>query len=707
MGTVVSESSTVCRLSEATRELARRARAGEWGRGLVNPPILLEPGEIDGLSGPMQVALGVRRIAEQAPLRIVAGEKLVGAATLERATWHVLPVGVRDRDTIYWSTSHTTIDFERGLREGYAGIRRRIDERVARGGLDEKGRDFLNALRICLDAAAIWHGRYVEALERLIAESDGPQQSEYRQLLDTLRAVPEQPPRDFRQAVQALWMLFDFQRLCGNWSGLGRIDKMLGPYLSADLASGKLTLDDARELLAHFWIKGCEWVGAPRYLQGTGDAQYYQNVILGGIDEDGNDVTNEVTYLVLDIVEELRINEYPIAVRIAPDSPPRLLRRIAEVQRLGGGIVAIYNERQIIDSLVAFGYPLREARNFTNDGCWEVLIPGRTKFGYLPFDVLAVLQQTLGVTGDAPPAEFPDFESLYAAFRQRLADRIADVHRLADGTINGGPATLVSLLVDDCIERARGYNDGGPRYTVAAPHAGGLPDAANSLLALRRLVYEQRRLSLPQLVAILRADWAGHEPLRREVASWKYYGNDDLSADELARRVFDDFLTETARVKERCGVLRPPGVSTFGREIEWRPHRGATAAGSRAGDTLATNFSPSPGTDRSGPTAVLSSIGRMGLQRLTNGTAVELKMHPSAVAGEAGLRAMEAILRTFLALGGIYLQIDVVDNAVLRDAQEHPENHQSLAVRVSGWSARFVTLAKEWQDMIIRRTEQK
>jgi len=287
--------------------------------------------------------------------------------------------------------------------------------------------------------------------------------------------------------------------------------------------------------------------------------------------------------------------------------------------------------------------------------------------------------------------------------------QISAIHREADAfAADGHPSTLVSLFTHDCIEKGRGYYERGARYTVFSPHAGGLPNTGNSLLAIKRQVYEEQRLSLPEFASCLRSDWQGYEPLRQRILNQtEFYGNDDPEADAMTRRVFDDFLALVAEVPERNGVLRPAGVSTFGREIEWRSQRQASADGHHAGEFLATNFSPSPGTDRKGPTAVIKSHCAMGLARLTNGTALELKMHPSCVQGESGIQSLVALLRSFVSLGGIFVHVDVVDGDMLRDAQRHPDKYPNLAVRVSGWSARFVTLDRDWQEMIINRTTQK
>ena len=479
------------RLGQATRELAQLALSGAWGRALAETTLSLDGrAEFALLSAEMRYAQCVKLIAEEAPLRIFSGMWLVGSASLRQASCHELPVRCDGRPA-FSSTSHLTLGFDQVLKVGYRGLRARVEERLATGELDERGTDLLQAMQVCLDAAAIWHQRYLDELTVLAEGAVGEERARLLAIYDNLRLVPELPPENFTQAVQALWFLFAFQRLCGNWPGIGRIDAMLGEFLARDLASGAITLDEAREMLAHFWIHGCEWIGAPNSFGGSGDAQYYQNIVLAGVDAEGNDLINEVTYLVLDVVEELHISDFPIAVRLNSHSPERLLRRIAEVQRHGSGIVAVYNDEVVIPALVEFGYPIREARRYANDGCWEVQIPGETCFSYRPFDMLALLQEILGITTEDEPPAYADFDALYAAFYHRLARQIAEIHRDADTFALGGPpSTLVSLLEQDCIARGRGYYDRGARYNVYAPHAGGLPDTGNNLFAIQKIVYE-------------------------------------------------------------------------------------------------------------------------------------------------------------------------------------------------------------------------
>ncbi len=748
---VVTTVHTPRRLSDATRALAARVIGGAYGRAMESAPFSIDAESMPDATPNARYAEAVSHIAETAPLRIVPEEKLIGAAPFIEAPRHMTP------GSDIGSTSHTTIGLDRVLKTGYGQLRQRVEGRLVRADLDDAQADLLRSMLRCLDAAAHWHRRYVMELERLIAESAADRRRHYEEVLAAALNVPENPPASFREALQSLWFMWEFQRLCGNWSGLGRVDMMLGPHLERDLADGHITLDEARELIAHFWIKGCEWTGAKTgHVGGSGDAQFYQNVILAGVDQSGKSVINDVTYLILDAVEELHVSDFPIAVRVNANTPDCLWRRIAEIQRLGGGIVSIYNEDVVIPALVRFGYSIEDARTFTNDGCWEVLVPGKTAFSYRPFDMLLCLQHVLALTstsplpggttggsiqnlqgdgttptlphfdalksplpggttggaiqnlqGDGTTPTLPDFEALYSAFLIRLREQLEAIWReSAQAFSNGAPAPLLSLFVDDCIERGRGYHHRGAHYMVRSPHAGGMPDVANSLFVLKKVVFDEKSFTLDEFVHILRSNWQDHELLRQRIRNeYKLYGNDSDEADAMLLRVYRDYVRLCEEVPTRNGVRMPPGISTFGRQIEYSKHRAATAFGAFAGDILAPNLAPTPGTERNGPTAVVKSFCKVDFARLACGTPLDMRLHPSCLRDEAGLEALVALLKTFVAGGGFYLQVDVIDADTLRDAQQHPERYTNLSVRVSGWSARFTTLAREWQDMIIARTE--
>ena len=688
------------RLSDITHHLAQLGLSGTHGHNMPSVDWPFPEKDDASLSNNRKYGYASLSVARHAPLRILPGELIVGSATLREAANHMIPaLGMG-------SISHTTLGFDKALSVGYKGLRAEIDERLGRGGLDDHGRDLLESMKMTIDAATLWNQRNIDLLKTLKAQASAQERPFYQTLISTLERVPENPPRSFREALQSLWSLYAFQRLMGNWSGIGRFDQMLWPYLKSDLDKKRITLDEARELVAHFWIKGTEWVGDEH--NGSGDAQFYQNIILGGIDREGNEVTNPVTYLVLDVVEELHISDFPIAVRLGDHTPDELYRRIAEVQRYGGGIVSVYNENVVIDGLVRFGYPLEEARQFTNDGCWEAIIPGKTAFIYSPCDMMQPLFRALELNKPAT-TDVADFDTLYGRFTSELTGEINNLQGALDNSWKDAntPNPLASMLVEGCIENGRGYHERGPKYTANGIHYGGVSDTANSLLVLKKLVFDEHYLSLNDFCNILRNNWEGNEGLRRLVNNrFTFYGNDNAEADAMMQKVFNDYTAIVGQVKEREGLKRPCGISTFGREIDWRMMRHATPEGSRSGDILATNCSPTPGSDRKGPTAVLNSYCKLDFTRCPNGATIELKVLPDSVRGENGIAALVGLAKTFRDRGGFYMHIDVVDTATLIDAQRHPERYPNLPVRVAGWSARFTTLCKEWQDMIIQRTQQ-
>ena len=692
------------RLSERTREFARESLSGKYGRALKATPFVpLDdiPG-FEALSPYDKYDAAITRIAETAPVRIAPGELIRGSATLIEAVHHVVP-GFFGGKALFSSVSHLTCDFARVLREGADGFLDEINARLALPADAEQQR-FLKSLLNVYEALKIWHGRYISALEALAGDRSG---TAYETNLENLRSVPFSPPRSFAEALQSLWFTFAFIRLCGNWPGIGRLDEMLGPFLEKDLASGKITEDMAREYLAHFFIKGCEWVTLDNV--GSGDAQHYQNIVLAGVDGDGEPVTGTVTRLILEVLEELPISDFPVAVRLSPDSPEWLTEAMARVIRHGGGVVAAYNEPLIIDSLTGFGYPLREAREFANDGCWEVQIPGMTCFTYRPFDAhRLLLNDVLGLNEKGPEnRRYESYDEIYNEYLKCLDRSIDEFHSSADGFgKDKTPCSVVSFFETGCAQSARSYLDGGPVYTCLSPHPGGLPDAVNSLYAIKKLVFNEKRITLDEFLSVLKRNWEGSEPLRRYVrTAYSYYGNDNPEVDEIMNGILSHYIAYARRVKERAGVKRPPGISTFGRQIEWRNDRTASPHGFFSGDILSGNLSPTPSTDKNGPTAVIRSHCSADFSGLTCGTALDMKLDPSAVQGPAGIKAIRSLLTGFVTLGGFFIQIDVVDAAVLEDAQKHPENYQNLAVRVSGWSARFITLDKNWQRMIIERAK--
>lgn len=688
------------RLSEPTRKFAQESLGRKYGLDtLKTSAISLDDIEnYSNLTSIEKYDIAIKRIAENAPIRICDGEKLSGAATLGLAIRHQVPATYAGTP-VCASISHLTVNFENVLKNGIQSIRKNAEYAFTQHQGTEK-EPFAKSCLNCLDAFEIWHNRYLKALQML---------PEYRSNYENLCHVPFAPASSFYEAVQSIWFTFAFLRLCGNWTGFGRIDYLLGDYLRKDLKNGKITLDEAREILAHFFIKGCEWING-QYI-GTGDAQHYQNILLAGIDANGKEITNEVTYLVLEILEELGISDFPTTVRINKNTDEKLLRRVAEVMRYGGGILAIYNEDLVIEALIKDGYDAREAWTFANDGCWEVQIPGKTYFMYHAFDSLQILQQKTLLGYEQTPS-FSDFESLYCQYQKDLYAQVEWIFEGCKAATKDGiwvkqaPCTVISLFEDGCIEKGLSYLEGGPIYNIYSPHIGGIADTANSLFAIKKLVYDEKRLTLDELIQILKKNWEGEEALRQYVLNkYTYYGNDNDEVDRIAVRVLSDFADFCTSFDGKCGYRLPGGVSTFGRQLEWSPRRLASPHGRRVGEILAANCSPTPGTDREGATAIIRSYCKNDLSKLATGSALDIKLLPSSVEGEDGLQALMALMRGFVALGGFFMQPDVVDASLLREAQAHPEQYQTLSVRVSGWNARFVTLNKEWQDMVIAQNE--
>lgn len=690
------------RLSNATRRFAYESLNYKYGKETwETQSVSMDDCEnFEELSPLQKYDVAIERIVKEAPIRICEGEKISGAATFGNAINHFVPATFSDKPICY-SISHLTIDFETVLKKGVNHLLKQAEESLKEYKETEKEPFVLSCLH-CLNCMKIWHERYLSELKN---------KSEYSKNFENLQNVPFNPAKNFYEAVQSLWFTFAFVRLCGNWPGIGRIDWLLGDYLEKDLKDGTLTIDEAREILAHFFIKGCEWVRGGDY--GSGDAQHYQNILLGGIDENGNDVTNTATYLVLDIIEELGISDFPTTVRINKNTDNKLLNRVSEVIRYGGGVIAVYNEDLIIKSLVNYGYELSEARKFANDGCWEVQIPGKTYFTYGPFDALKVFQQST-LDNYSENTCYLDFESLYNAFIKDLKSRVMDIITAKNEYcfVNTKvptkdwdwkpvtPCTVVSIFEQGCIENGRSYFEGGPIYNVFSPHIGGLPDVVNSLYAIKKLVFDEKKVSFNDLMIALKNNWENNETLRQYALNrYSYFGNDNDEVDFIAKSIINDFAQICDSMQS--GYKTPAGVSTFGRQLEWSPHRMATPYGKKAHDVLAGNFSPTPGTDKEGATAIIKSYCKADLKRTVSGAALDIKLLPSAVNGENGVETIASLIKGFVSLGGHFMQLDIADTELLKLAQEHPEDYQNLSVRVSGWNARFVTLNKEWQDMII------
>ncbi len=693
------------RLDKRIRDWARLSMSGKYGDEAGKTPfVAISCADFYSLPMLDKHDICLHEIVKNAPIRICEQELVSGSATLGEAINHTLPA-FYNGEKVFSGVSHLTINFKTTLEKGIDYYENEINARLKDENLSADQVRFLQSLLSTIDALRIYHRRYLEATKTIKPEI-------YQNLLQ----VPFSPARNFYEAVQSVWFVFSFVRLCGNWPGIGRIDWLLGDYLKSDLESGVITLKRAREILASFFIKGTEWIRS-NPTPSSGDAQHYQNIVLAGIDEFGKEVTNEVTYLVLDIVEELGISDFPITVRVNEKTSEKLLNKVAKVIRHGGGVVAVYNEPLIIKSMTDYGYDEREARHFANDGCWEVQVPGATHFRYVSFDALSLLQK---VANDYENANFDTFEELYKAYMVRLKEYLTEIKTnfcLTENNIdNWGeewtiysrlPVSVVSLFTDGCIEKAKSYNENGAKYTVCSPHIGGTADVVNSFYAIKKLVFDEKIITLKELFTALKSDWKGYERIQAKTKGYSFYGTDNDEVDEIYKTLMHDFFLACKELDDMEEIKFPAGASTFGREIDWREGRLATASGKTSGVILAGNSSPTPGTDTEGATAVIKSYCKANLAEMVTGCALDIKISPDMLSGERGIVVIKSLIRGFVSLGGYFMQIDTVSSDTLKKAQENPSEYKTLSVRVSGWNARFITLTREWQDMIINRTAYK
>jgi len=628
---------------------------------------------------------------------------------------------------------HTAGDaklFTTGLRQLQAEIARvRAGLDPDRGPDDRARLEQLAAMDAVADAAMLLAQRYADDARSLAAsEHDAVRRAELLRIAATCERVPAEPPRDFHEALQAYWFhhLAVVSELNG-WDAFspGHLDQHLGPFYEAGLRHGSLTREDAKELLGCLWVKFNNQPAPPKVGVTAAESGTYNdfvNINLGGLRADGSDGANEVSQLILEVADEMRLLQPQCNVQVSRATPDGLLRSACRVIRQGHGYPALFNADVVVEELVRQGKRLEDAREGGTSGCVESGAFGKEAYilsGYV--NLVKLLELALhdgrdprtGVqvgprTGE--PDAFATFDDLFAAWEAQL-------RHLVELKLHGNaivqalyaeemPAPYLSLLIDGCIASGRDYNAGGARYNTTYLQGVGIGTLTDSLSALRQHVFEARTVGLAELVAALDADYGGEEPLRQRLVNrTPRYGNDDERADRLMQRAFGSFFDAVdGRPAPRGGTYHIDMLPTTC-HVYFGSVTGATPDGRRSGAPLSEGISPVQGADRRGPTAVMRSAAAMDHVK-TGGTLLNMKFSPSALAGEDGLDRLAALVRGYFALGGHHVQFNVVDAAVLRAAQERPEAHRGLLVRVAGYSDFFCDLSRELQDEIIARTEQ-
>jgi formate C-acetyltransferase len=627
---------------------------------------------------------------------------------------------------------HTVLD-DKIYGKGMLGFKADIARAV--GALDFDGdptaldrREQLAAMDIACDALIRFAERHAAVAERMAAETADPaRRAELERIAAVCRRVPAHPPRDLHEALQHYWFchLGVITELNG-WDSFcpGHLDQHLLPFYRRGLADGTVTEAAARELVECFFVKFNNHPAPPKVgvtAAESGTWTDFANINLGGLLADGADGANEVTHLLLDVIDEMHLLQPSSNVQVSRKTPDAVLAHALRVIRAGYGFPSLFNTDTVVEEQLRQGKSLEDARAGGCSGCVEVGAFGKEAYiltGY--FNLVKVLELSLNdgvdprtgvglgpATGNA--ASFTTFDDLFAAYEKQLA-HLLDV-KIRGNLIIGRlyatamPAPFLSVLIDDCIANGVDYNAGGARYNNTFIQAVGIGSITDSLAAIRKLVYEDRTLPLAELRAALAADFAGNEPLRaRLVNRMPKYGNDDDAADDLMRRVFDlAFRLIDGRPDARGGVHRLEMLPTTC-HVYFGAVCGATPDGRRAGVPLSEGISPVQGADRRGPTAVLASAAKMDHVK-TGGTLLNMKFSPDLLAGDEGIARIASLVRTYFKADGHHVQLNVVTADTLRAAQADPDAHRGLIVRVAGYSDYFCDLSPALQEEIIARTE--
>jgi len=586
----------------------------------------------------------------------------------------------------------------------------------------------LRAMLVSADAIIAFAGRHAtKARELAAAEKDPARKKELERIADVCEWVPANAPRDFWEALQYYWFVhLGVITEYNTWDSFnpGRLDQHLWPFYQKGLAEGTLTKESARELLQAFWVKFNNQPAPPKVgvtAEESGTYTDFALINVGGLREDGSDGVNELSYLILDVIEEMRILQPSSMVQISAKGPDSFLLRALRIVKTGFGQPSIFNTDAIVQELVRQGKSVQDARNGGASGCVESGAFGKEAYiltGY--FNLPKVFEITLNngldprtgkriglETGD--PLGFKTFDELFEAFRKQIR-HFVDIKVRGSNVIERLyatylPAPFLSILVDDCVKNGKDYHAGGARYNTNYIQGVGMGTITDVLSAINYNVYDQRHFTMKELLAALGANFSGYESLRQRVLNrTPKFGNDDDYADNLMRRVFEAYFEAVdGRPTPRGGKYRinllPTTVHVYFGKVT-----GATADGRLAGDAVSEGVSPVQGADRKGPTAVIKSLGKMDHIR-TGGTLLNQKFTPQLLSGDAGLAGIKDLVRSYFRLMGHHIQFNVVTADTLREAQKFPEKYRDLIVRVAGFSDYFVDCSTELQNEIIRRTE--
>lgn len=718
-----------------------------------------------------------------------------GKTTSELATAYMMPQTVAAIDHniftpgnyFYNGIGHVTVDYGKVLRIGLKGIaaeaKAALDRLSVADGDYVTRSAFLQAVIESVEAACAYARRYARLAEDMAGRcTDEPRRQELLAIAKNCARVPEQPARSFYEAVQSFWFIQTILQMESNGHSIspGRFDQYMYPYYEADLRAGRVTPEFAQELLDCVWIKFNDLNKARDAASAKGFAGYslFQNLCVGGQDVNGNDATNDLSFMCIQATMHVLLPQPSFSARVWNGSPQEFLLKCAELTRTGVGLPAYYNDEVIIEALMSRGLSLQDARDYNIIGCVEPQKAGKTDGWHdaaffnmcRPMEMVFSDGEDEGEqigphTGDVTGMK--TFDQFFEAYRTQMKYFI-ELMVNADNAIDvahakRAPLPFLSSMVEDCIGRGKSVQEGGAVYNFTGPQGFGIANMTDGLLAVRKLVYEDKSVSMAELRDALRHNFgqgdaaadvpgmpadrataatekivqeimaSGHTvsdqqireiyqglvsgrstagdnrryaEIREMIEAQPHFGNDIPEVDAFAREVAYVYTRQLEKYRNPRGGVYQAGLYPVSANVPLGQQTGATPDGRLAHTPIADGVSPASGRDVKGPTAAANSVARLDHYIASNGTLFNQKFHPSALSGQSGLEAFVSLIRAYFDQKGSHVQFNVVSRETLLDAQKHPEKYRSLVVRIAGYSALFTSLSKSLQDDIINRTEQ-
>lgn len=606
---------------------------------------------------------------------------------------------------------HIILGYDELLHDGLGSILMRVREELSK----QSDNLFYQAAIITLEATVRHILRYSELTKQMAdGEQNETRRKELLELSRICQKVASAKPETFYEAVQLFWFINLAAQYESNASSIspGRFDQYMYPFYQRDKENGTDT-EFNNEILRSLWLKMNDVV----LLRSEDSAKYFAGfptgytIILGGLDERGHSAVNELSYLILDTYQDIRLPQPNLGIRINELTPRLFLNKVVETIRLGTGIPQVFNDEVIIPGFLARGVSLEDARDYAVVGCVELSIPGKT-YGLHDialFNLLKVMEVTL----QERAGEFAGFRDLMEGIKENIRKYVVFMvegsNSVEAGHRDFAPTPFLSCFIDRCLAIGQDVSAGGAKYNFSGVQGIGIANLSDSLYAVKKFCFEEKKLPLPQLLDQLQANFAGPdgEALRaRLINKYAKYGNDITEVDDLGAEILTYYCQTVERYQNGRGGRFLPGSYTVSAHIPLGKAVGATADGRRAGEQLADGgLSPMVGRDKEGPTAVLQSVSRLDNYLTSNGSLLNVKFHPKALEGQGGINKMIGYLQAFMKLKLQHIQFNIISAATLKAAQQEPEKYRSLVVRVAGYSAIFVELNKAIQDDIIARTE--